>query len=444
MKLRLLPKLLLINLPVIGIIILTIWLAIDHLAANYFMVLMDEYMVAPTETHQAFLDAIHRYLVWASLAGLGLALLFSYLLTRRVLRPLARMTEISDEVASGEFAGRVDISSEDEVGQLGEAFNRMADSLTQIEQLRRNMVSDIAHELRTPLTNLRGYLEALSDEVVPPSKPTFEMLQQEILRLVNLVEDLQQLSRAEAAHAYLNRQNLNLPETIEQMLALYRPNFEASQQQVELDFASGAATVQADRDKLLQAIRNLVDNAAKYAPEKSIIRIRGERTGSNIKVVFANGGEQIPADALPQLFQRFYRADPSRSREGGGAGIGLAIVKELIEAHGGEVGAESDPVETRIWVHPAWLSLPILSPIKRTQGCELYRIFTSPFLQLYSPLLWFNHRQGIELGMLETFRGEFSYSLPEMADATSFDSLVIWCEQFSVEIGRARLVETME
>lgn len=350
MRLRLLPKLLLINLPVIGVIVLTIWLAIDQLAANYFMVLMDEYMVAPTETHQAFLDAIHRYLIWASLAGLGLALLLSYLLTRRVLRPLSRMTEISDEVASGEFAGRVETSSRDEVGQLGQAFNRMADSLSQLEQLRRNMVSDIAHELRTPLTNLRGYLEALSDGVIPPSKPTFDMLQQEILRLVHLVEDLQQLSRAEAARAYLNRQQLSLPETIEQMLALYRPNFEARQQRVELHFSDDAKAVMADRDKLLQAIRNLVDNAWKYAPEKSTIQILGARSGRQVKVVFANGGRQIPAQALPQLFQRFYRADPSRSREGGGAGIGLAIVKELIEAHGGQVGAESDAAETRIWI----------------------------------------------------------------------------------------------
>lgn len=349
MKLRLLWKLLLINLPVIGVIVLTIWMAIDQLAANYFMVLMDEYMVAPTETHQAFLDAIHRYLIWASLAGLGLALLLSYLLTRRVLRPLSRMTEISAEVASGEFAGRVEVSSQDEVGQLGQAFNRMADSLSQLEQLRRNMVSDIAHELRTPLTNLRGYLEALEDEVVS-SKETFDMLQQEILRLVHLVEDLQQLSRAEAARAYLNRQRLSLPDTIEQMLALYRPNFEARQQQVEVHFSDNAKTVMADRDKLLQAIRNLIDNAWKYAPEKSTIHIRGEVAGRQVKLVFANPGQQITSDALPQLFQRFYRADPSRSREGGGAGIGLAIVKELIEAHGGQVGAESDAAETRIWI----------------------------------------------------------------------------------------------
>jgi len=349
MKQRLLWKLLLINLPVIAVIVLVIWLAIDQLAANYFMVLMDKYMVAPTETHQAFLTAIHHYLVWASLAGLALALLLGFLLTRRALRPLARMTEITGEVAAGNFDGRVSVSSGDEIGQLGRSFNRMADTLQQLEQLRRNMVSDIAHELRTPLTNLRGYLEALSDEVVPPSKETFSMLQEEILRLVKLVEDLQQLSRADAARAYLERRPVDLPEAIERMLALYQPNLEARNQRVETLFAPAARRVQADPDKLLQAIRNLVDNATRYAPDGGTIRIGGERIGQRVRVTFANGGPPIPADSLPLIFQRFYRADPSRSRQVGGAGLGLAIVKELIEAHGGNVGAESDADGNRIW-----------------------------------------------------------------------------------------------
>jgi signal transduction histidine kinase len=349
MKLSLLVKLLLINLPVIGTIVLVIWLAIDHLAANYFMVLMDEYMVAPTETHQAFLAAIHRYLIWACLAGLSLALLLSYLMTRRVLRPLIRMTEISGQVAAGIFAERVTVSSQDEVGRLGQAFNRMADSLAHLERLRRNMVSDVAHELRTPLTNLRGYLEALSDEVVPPSKQTFDMLQQEILRLVHLVDDLQQLTKAEAARAFLDRENVLLPEIVGQMLDLYQPVYEAKNQQAATDFATDASQVSADRDKLLQTVRNLVDNAGRYAPEGSVIHISSRRIPGHVKVSFSNSGEPIPADALPLLFQRFFRADPSRSREVGGAGIGLAIVKELIEAHGGTVGADSDPISTTIW-----------------------------------------------------------------------------------------------
>jgi len=350
MKQRLLWKLLLANLPVIAVIILIIWLAIDHLAANYFMVLMDKYMVAPTETHQAFLQAIHRTLIGATLAALAVALLLSFLLTRRVLRPLLQMTRATRDVAAGQFTARVEVASGDEVGELGNAFNRMADSLERVEKLRKAMVADVAHELRTPLTNLRGYLEGLSDEVIPPGQPTFRMLQQEILRLVHLVDDLQQLARADAASAFLERQPLDLAELIEQLLALYRQEIEAKRLQVSVGIPPAAATVSADRDKLLQALRNLLDNACKYTPAGEALRIEAVRSGDGLRLTFANRGIEIPAAELPLIFERFYRVDPSRSRDVGGAGIGLAIVKQLIEAHGGQVGAESDSGETRVWI----------------------------------------------------------------------------------------------
>ncbi len=349
MKRRLLWKLLLVNLPVIAVIIGVVWLAIDQLAADYFMVLMDKYMVSPTETHRMFLAAIHHYLLWASLAALLLAAVLSTLLTRRVLRPLSAMAAASRQIAAGNFAVRVEASAGDEIGELGNAFNRMADSLEKLERLRKTMVADVAHELRTPLTNLRGYLEGLADGVVPPEKTTFEMLQTEILRLVHLVEDLGQLARAEAARAYLEKQRLDLPDIVGEMLALYRPAFESRQLQVETNFAPEAETVRADRDKLLQAVRNLVENACKYTPAGGWLKISAERTPAGVRVDFANSGPGIPAADLPFIFERFYRADRSRSREAGGAGLGLAIVKELIEAHGGSVGAQSEGGETQVW-----------------------------------------------------------------------------------------------
>ena len=350
MKRRLLWKLLLVNVvPVIAVIVLVIWLAIDQLAADYFMVLMDKYMVSPTETHRMFLAAIHRYLIWASLLALILAFLLSYVLTRRVLRPLLQMTDATREVAAGNFSRRVEADSGDEVGDLGAAFNRMADSLERLERLRKTMVADVAHELRTPLTNLRGYLEGLSDGVIPPTKATFEMLEQEALRLVHLVDDLGQLSKAEAARAFLDRRELSLPETIGQMLALYRPQFEAKGISIETRFAPEAEQVTADRDKMLQAMRNLVENAWKYTPAGGRVTVATEPAGEGIRVVFSNSGAGIAEADLPYVFERFFRGDRSRSREGGGAGIGLAIVKELIEAHGGRVGAESGGGETRVW-----------------------------------------------------------------------------------------------
>lgn len=350
MRRRLLWKLLLVNnVPVIAVIILVVWLAIDQLAADYFMALMNRYAVPTGETHRMFLQAVHRYLLWASLAALLLAFVLSFLLTRRVLRPLAEMTEVTRAVAGGDFTARTALTSGDEVGEFGAALNRMADSLGQLEQLRKSMVADVAHELRTPLTNLRGYLEGLSDGVLPPDKTTLAILQDEVMHLVHLVDNLQQLAKADAARAYLQRQSLDLPELVEQVLTFIRPEFAARQLHVTTRFAAAALTVTADRDKLLQALRNLLDNACKYTPEGGEVAIESRRDGEGVTVTIRNSGPGIAAIDLPFIFERFYRGDRSRSRAAGGAGIGLAIVKELIEAHGGQVGADSRPGATSVW-----------------------------------------------------------------------------------------------
>jgi two-component system sensor histidine kinase BaeS len=350
MKPRLLWKLLLLNsVPVIGIIILVVWLAVDHLAANYFMILMQRYHIEPTNTHHMFIAAVHRYLAWAALAALFLALLLSYLLTRRILRPLYLMTSATAKIASGTYSERLEITSRDEIGHLAGSFNRMADSLEKLDNLRKTMVADAAHELRTPLTNLRGYMEALSDGVIPPSTDTFRMLQDEIMRLVGLVEELQQLAKADTARAFLNRQELSLHGLIEQILRLYGPNFLDKQIRVETRFSPSADTVRADRDRLLQVLRNLLENAWKFTPKQGTVIVSTERTTEGIKVLFKNSGEGIPAEDLPHIFERFYRAERSRSRETGGAGIGLSIVRELVEAHGGSVGSESSGGVTSIW-----------------------------------------------------------------------------------------------
>jgi signal transduction histidine kinase len=224
----------------------------------------------------------------------------------------------------------------------------MADSLERVDALRKTMVANIAHELRTPLTNIRGYLEGLADGVIAPSKETFDMLQTEILRLVRLVEDLQQLTKAEAAKAYLRREPVDLPALVGEVLRFNAPQFEARGVTVDSSFDLAGAAPRGDRDRLLQVLRNLVDNAWQYTPEGGAVRITGKRTNGQVKLVFANSGGIDPGDAS-NIFERFFRAEKSRSRERGGAGIGLSIVKELIEAHGGQVGAEADAAETRVW-----------------------------------------------------------------------------------------------
>ncbi|HBA89297.1 MAG TPA: hypothetical protein DCZ75_15315 [Geobacter sp.] len=350
MRQRLLWKLLIGHIvPVFALISVLVWRGIDHRAEEYYRLLAKTYHVAPTEAHRLFLEAIHRELLWGALAALALTLMLSYLLTRWVLRPLLQITAITRQVADGNYSERVKVASRYEVGQLAEAFNHMAENLEKIESLRKNMVADIAHELRTPLTNLRGYLEGLSDSVINPTRETFQMLEQEVLRLVHLVEDLQQLARADAAKSFLDLQQISLHELLEQIMNLYRPNFQDKEIEVAWGLQEGTDIVTADPDKLLQAIRNLADNAWKYTPKGGKVSISTLRSADGIKTVFANTGAVIAQGDVPFLFERFFRADRSRSRDAGGAGIGLAIVKELIEAHGGAVGADSDEGGTKVW-----------------------------------------------------------------------------------------------
>ncbi len=350
MKNSLIWKLLLTNiLPVILVIIFVIWLAIDNLAADYFMVLMDKYSISPKEVHNMFLTSIHYYLIWASVAALCIATLLSFVLTRRVLKPLSEMASISERYGAGDFSSRVAISTTDEVGELGRSFNKMADNLEEVELLRKNMVADAAHELRTPLTNLCGYLEAVKDEVLPPAPETIDLLHQESLHLTRLVEGLQQLARADAAKTFLHWSTIDPVQEIKQLHKLYQHRFEQKQLNVETSYTT-CPTVQVDRDKLLQALRNLFENCWKYTPEKGAITLSVYPENNNLYFSFTNSGSGIAEEDLPFIFERFFRTDRSRSRQAGGFGLGLAITKELIQAQGGQVGAESSQNNTTVWI----------------------------------------------------------------------------------------------
>jgi signal transduction histidine kinase len=340
MKRFLILKLLAINIVVIGFVMILVWIAIDTLAAGYFVTLMEKYNISPKPAHAMFVDAVHRYLLWASLAAVILAVILSYLMMRRVLAPLTQMNAISREIAAGNFALRVPTTTEDEVGQLARAFNRMSESLEKIENLRRNLMIDVAHELRTPLTNIRGYLEALADGVLPPSSKTFAMLQDETLRIVQLVEDVLQLAKADAAHDNLTLESIDVGKMIRDVQHAYRHVYHERQIHVHLEIPPEPAMAMADKYRLARVFRNLADNAARYTPREGKVTIRIEPDAGTLRICYTNPVEGLTARDLPHIFERFFRGEKSRSRQHGGAGIGLAIVKELIEAHKGTIDAE--------------------------------------------------------------------------------------------------------
>ena len=351
---RLIFKLLAINLVVIGFVMAVMWFAIDTLAAGYFVTLMEKYHVSPEPAHEMFVSAIHRYLIWACMAAVFLAVLLSFIMLRHVLAPLSRMTKTTRDIAAGDFSSRVPATTRDEVGQLSQAFNRMAASLEKLESLRRSLMIDVAHELRTPLTNIRGYLEALDDKVVPPSTETFGLLQQESQRLAQLVEDVLQMARADAAHGHLNKTPVDITALVHAELEPFKSRFTEKGGSVKVNSADALEAIQADRDRMVRVLRNLTDNAARYAPPKSVVEIDIERVQDDLKVTYRNSVDSAETEDLPYLFERFYRGEKSRSREHGGAGIGLAIVKELVEAHDGHVGAEL--IDGTIAI---WFSLPM-------------------------------------------------------------------------------------
>ena len=345
---RLIWKLLGIFAFVIGLLMALVWLAVDYLAADYFSVLMEEYHISPDASHAMFVEAIHAYLIWASLGGVLMAGILSFWLLKRALKPLMSMTASTRRISSGDYSARVMVGSGagggrgDEVGQLAEAFNRMAGNLERLEGLRRELMIDVAHELRTPLTNMRGYLEALVDGVLPPTKENFKLLQTDTLRIVHLTEDILRLAKADAARKALAPIRISLPVLVTAELKQMRPRFQSKKITVVNAVGEVGAAVDADPHMLGQVVRNILENAWRYTPAGGRLSVDLSLSPGAVTATFCNSVDSFDPDSLPFLFERFYRGERSRSREHGGAGIGLAIVKELVEAHGGVVAAEYD------------------------------------------------------------------------------------------------------
>ncbi len=344
---KLLWKLLSINSMAILIVILTIGLAVHLRAATYFTTLTNQYNIAPADAHAMFLQAVDRYLLMASATGFVFASVLSLWLNFRLTRPITRITQAAKLIADGDYAQRVTTRGCGEIDLLSTAFNSMAERLQRTDRLRKDFIVDVAHELRTPLTNIRGYIEGLRDEVIAPEKAIFESVHEESLRLVHLVEDLLQLARADVAVQDLNTESFDFATLIEQILQTFKLRFTEKALRVDAELRSPVPIV-ADRLRLSQVLTNLFENALRYTPRGGLIRIRCERPSNLIRTVISNDVEGSP-DLPDSLFERFQRGEASRSRDYGGAGIGLAIVRKLIEAHLGRVGIRLNNGQAELW-----------------------------------------------------------------------------------------------
>lgn len=349
MRLRLSWKLLALNAFAIVLVLVAVWLSIEFHASNYFMTLMKDYDLDAPEVNDMFLWANRRSLIQVGVIVAIIVALLCLWMTRRVLAPLRDMGAGTERISEGDYAYRVSSQSNDELGDLAESFNRMAESLAHMEQLRKSMVVDVAHELRTPLTNLRGYIEALQDGLVKPEPKVLGTLHSELLRLVRLTEDLLDAAREGPATKTL-RAAVDVLALLQETLDLFRPRLERRLIEIREKIDADPVTVLADGDQLKQVFTNLLQNCLQFAPKGSWIKIRAVNKQGSIRLVFSNPGASVSEADLPMLFEPYYRGDKSRTRHAGGAGIGLSIVRALVEAHGGRVGASSDSEATRIWV----------------------------------------------------------------------------------------------
>jgi len=296
-------------------------------------------------------------LVWrGAFIAVPLSVLLSLLLASQLSRPVLAVAQASERLSQGDFSQRVREVGSDETAVLARSFNRMAERLESLLRSRRDLLLAVSHELRTPLTSIQGFVQALEDGLVPPDDQprTYAIIQDEVGRLRRLIDDLFQLTKLEAGTTELRLQEVSAADLVQ--AAAERGRALAGGQGpvivVELDPQAGRLTV--DPDRIFQVLGNLVHNALRFTPPDGRIVLRAHSLGSRVRFEVEDTGVGIAAQDLPHVFDRFFTADPSRSRPSAGTGLGLAIAREIVHAHHGTIGVQSRPGEGSLF----WFELP--------------------------------------------------------------------------------------
>lgn len=297
-----------------------------------------------TNPASTFLATVNRSILISVLVAGAISLMLVLLFSIEITAPIRQMQAAAGAIATGNLNQRVPVRSTDELGSLAETFNQMAGSLAQAQAQRQKLLADVAHELRTPLAVIQASTEGMQDGVLPLDLDQINAIHAETLLLGRLINDLRLISVAEAGELRLERRSVDLPAMLQAAVERFRP--QAAQKKVLLsaDVDSSLSQIALDADRITQVLNNLLSNALRYTPEGGTISIQANRSVENpaeVRVAVTDSGPGIPAEDLPWVFDRFYRADKSRARISGGTGLGLAIVKQLVEAHGGRVWAES-------------------------------------------------------------------------------------------------------
>jgi signal transduction histidine kinase len=293
----------------------------------------------------SLINRLRLVAVQAGLLSGGIALLLALFLSGRLIDPIQRLRQAAVRLAHGDMSQRVEVRGRDELSGLGEAFNHMAGTLESVEQERKALTADIAHELRTPLAIQRAQLEALQDGIYPLTPENLQPLADQNYQLTRLVDDLRILALADAGELRMEWKQMDFPALVGQILEQFKPKLDV--RQVRLEYSpepfESCARLMVDPGRVEQILANLMSNALRYTPPQGLIRVSLSCKNQQAVLAIHDSGPGIPEEALQKIFQRFYRGDRSRSREGGGTGLGLTIARQLAQAHGGDLTAANDP-----------------------------------------------------------------------------------------------------
>lgn len=293
------------------------------------------------EMNMAFMN-IYTRVSWLAIMSAGLGAVLMALVTARITRPLKQMNLAASEIAHGKFDRRVEVTGDDEVGQLARNFNKMAEELKKLEELRGGFVANVSHELRSPMTSMQGFVQGMLDGTIPPEQRDYylDIVLQETKRLTRLVNDLLDLSKMESGNFPLQCSAFELNERIRRVLIRYEGRIDDKHLQVQVDFRSEICMVWADPDRIDQVLSNLIDNAIKFTPEGGQLDIWTYTSTGKAFCCIKDSGIGLTEDQLPFIFERFYKADTAHT-PGRGTGLGLSIVKKIIEEHGQTIEATS-------------------------------------------------------------------------------------------------------
>lgn len=288
-----------------------------------------------------FKNTLNQAFLIAIFITLFLALAVSLFISRQLVYPLVKITKTAHKMREGNLEVRAEVNTNTkEIQELSDSINYLAETLQQQEMLRKRLTSDMAHEIRTPITTLKTHVEALIDGIWEPTRERLEIFYEELERLSKLVDNLRNLSRLEQVNLQLNKSRFNLSEELEKLIDTFRPLFQKSNFAIESQVEPGII-VSMDKDKLMQIMHNLLSNANKYLNENGNVVVSLNREKDKIVLKVSDNGTGIPEKDIPYIFERFYRSDMSRNKATGGTGIGLAITKALVEAHGGKIEVKS-------------------------------------------------------------------------------------------------------